>query len=42
MTKGYYVHYSYLGWVPWLKRYIRFATEEEYLNYISEHEEEEQ
>lgn len=40
MAKGYYTNYSYMGWVPWLHRYIRFATREEYLDYISNTEEE--
>lgn len=40
MARGYYVQYGYMGWVPWLHRYIRFATREEYLDYISNTEEE--
>lgn len=32
--KGYYTAYSYWGWTG--NGYMEFATEEEYLDYISE------
>lgn len=28
--KGYVVGTGYMGWIPFLNRYILFATEEEY------------
>lgn len=37
MIKGYYTSYSYFGWVG--DRYMRFETEQAYLDYISEVEE---
>jgi len=36
--KGYFTSYSYWGWVG--DKYMEFATEEEYLNYISKEDEE--
>ena len=35
MEKGFYVPYGYMGFVPWLNRYQLFATEMDYLDYIS-------
>ena len=35
---GYYVDEGYVGYVPDLARYILFATENEYLDYIKEGE----
>jgi hypothetical protein len=34
--KGYLIGTGYLGWVPWYHRYMLFATEEEYYEYIKE------
>lgn len=34
MIKGYYVPYGYMGYVD--GEYILFATEEEYIDYITE------
>lgn len=28
--KGYLVGFGYMGWIPFLNRYLLFATEEEY------------
>ena len=36
---GYLIDSGYNGWVNWLGRYVIFATEEEYLEYIKEEEE---
>ena len=33
---GYLVSFGYRGWVESLGRYILFATEQEYLDYIKE------
>ena len=35
MEKGFYVPYGYMGFVPRLNRYQLFATEMDYLDYIS-------
>lgn len=35
MEKGFYVPYGYMGFAPWLNRYQLFATEMDYLDYIS-------
>ena len=32
--KGYYIACGYMGWVPWYRMYILFATEEEYKEYV--------
>ena len=32
--KGYYVGYSYFGYVEWAGDYMRFVSEEEYLEYL--------
>lgn len=32
--KGYLVGYGYMGWVEVLNRYVLFATEAEYEDYI--------
>lgn len=32
--RGYYVGYGYMGWVAVLDRYVLFATEKEYEDYI--------
>lgn len=34
--KGFYTNYSYHGWIPWLGRYMVFATEGEYEEYYRE------
>lgn len=34
MMDGYFVPTGYMGFVPWLGRYILFATEQEYVEYI--------
>ena len=33
---GYYVSFGYRGWVPWLKRYLEFATEQDYKEYLED------
>ena len=33
--KGYYTAYGYMGYVPWLNKYILFATETEYIDYVT-------
>lgn len=38
--KGYFTNFGYNGWVPWLNRYIRFASQEEYFEYLEEAENE--
>lgn len=35
---GYLTPDGFEGWVPWFKKYILFATENEYLEYIKEGE----
>lgn len=32
--KGYPIATGYMGWVPWYERYILFATEDEYYEYV--------
>lgn len=32
--KGYYIQAGFMGFVPWLGRYILFATEEDYLDWL--------
>lgn len=34
VRKGYYIGTGYMGWVAAYKRYILFATEKEYEDYI--------
>lgn len=34
--KGYYTSCGYMGYVPELNKYILFATENEYINYIAD------
>lgn len=31
---GYYIASGYMGWVPWYRIYMLFATEQEYLEYL--------
>lgn len=38
--KGYYVSYGYMGWVGSCNRYILFATETEYKEFIGGNEDE--
>ena len=33
--KGYYTAYGYMGYVPTLNKYILFATEIEYIEYVT-------
>lgn len=33
---GYYTAYGYMGYVPASKSYMLFATQREYLEYVSE------
>lgn len=35
IVKGYHVPFGYMGYVPWLKQYLLFATETEYLDYLT-------
>ena len=39
--KGYPIATGYMGWVPWYERYILFATEDEYYEYVREENEDE-
>lgn len=39
--KGYPIATGYMGWVPWYERYMLFATEEEYYEYVRDGEENE-
>lgn len=32
--KGYPIASGWMGWVPWFNRYILFATEDEYYEYV--------
>lgn len=32
---GYYIGTGYMGWVPWYCRYMLFATEKEYYEYVN-------
>ncbi len=34
--KGYYTAYGYMGYVPELNKYILFATESEYIEYVTD------
>ena len=34
--KGYYTSYGYMGYVPALNKYILFATETEYIDYMTD------
>lgn len=40
MVKGYYVYYGYMGWVCSCNRYILFATENEYKEFLGGKEDE--
>lgn len=33
--KGYPVLFGYMGYVPWLGKYLLFATEAEYAEYLA-------
>ena len=35
MLKGYYIPYGYMGYVASEKRYILFANESDYIDYIT-------
>jgi hypothetical protein len=35
-TKGYFVPDGYMGWVEWLDRYMLFASESDYLEYVTD------
>lgn len=35
IVKGYPVPFGYMGYVPWLKRYLLFATEADYRDYMT-------
>lgn len=36
IPRGYLIATGYMGWVPWYNRYMLFATEKEYYDYIKE------
>lgn len=36
--KGYVINIGYMGWVPALGRYLLFATERDYIEYLEEDE----
>lgn len=38
MDKGYFVDSGYMGWVPWLGRYILFASQSDHEEYIEKEE----
>lgn len=38
MLKGYHVGSGYMGWIDSEKRYVLFATEEDYKDFIGERE----
>lgn len=35
IMKGYPVSFGYMGYVPWLNRYLLFATEADYRDYMT-------
>lgn len=39
MTKGYPVATGYMGWIPKISKYMLFATEDEYEEYVEEEKE---
>ena len=41
MGNGYLTSNGYMGYVPWEGRYLLFATYEEYIEYITEEEDDE-
>lgn len=36
MTKGYPVQTGFMGWIPKISKYMLFATEDEYEEYVEE------
>ena len=36
MTKGYPVQTGFMGWIPKISKYMLFATEDEYEEYVAE------
>lgn len=34
MIKGYDVQSGYMGYIPWLHKYILFATDKDYLDFV--------
>ena len=34
MPKGYNVPSGYMGWIPWYQKYMLFASEADYLEWI--------
>ncbi len=34
---GYYTDAGYWGYVPWLRRYVLFATDSDYRDYVEAH-----
>lgn len=36
MLKGYYLAYSYMGWVQLYQKYMAFASEADYCEYVTE------
>ena len=40
--KGYPIATGYMGWVPWYERYMLFATEAEYYEYVRGEENEDE
>lgn len=39
MLKGYYLAYSYMGWIQLYQKYMPFASETDYREYVAELEE---
>ena len=39
MTKGYPIQTGFMGWIPKISKYMLFATEDEYEEYMEEEEE---
>ena len=40
--KGYWIGYSYKGYIPWLGEYREFVSPEEYIDYIEANKSEEE
>lgn len=36
MSKGYYTSFAYMGFIPSIGKYLQFASETEYRNYLIE------
>ena len=36
MVKGYFIHSGYMGWMELYQRYMLFASESDYYEYLSD------